>query len=217
MLIASRIAKRLIAVLALAVLAVVLFPNYTEPLWDWGKTVGGALGSDPLPTFDSARGFSSMALLALVVGGLGYNFWRDRRHNALLAEYDYRTGATHLRKKVQELESQSKTLTAERDRLQELYMALNRQHTQALVTAKEYEVRSEFGQKDRDALQALRHQFETLAKEKGHIEGFREAMKVFFANVAEEVEPQKLSLQTGARRNGHDRQSDRAALPGLCD
>jgi hypothetical protein len=50
-------------------------------------------------------------------------------------------------------------------------LALTRKHPDALVTAKEYEVRSEFGRSDHETLGQLRKDFEALVQEKGTSRG----------------------------------------------
>src|SRR5688572_20261597 len=117
----TRFVKKSIIALSLASLSVVLFPEYSQPLWEWAASVGGAFGQDVLPSFDSAQGLANLALLVVVLGGIVYNLWLGRRHEVLKAEYAHKTGATHLKQKVHELQVQVYQITMERDQLQESY------------------------------------------------------------------------------------------------
>jgi hypothetical protein len=196
-------------------LAIVLAPTYTAPLWDWARTIGGLVGNDPLPSFGVTQHWSALTLVTFVVSGIAYNLWRDRRHHVLRAEYDYRTGASHLKEKVADLQAQLRRATAERDKWQESYLSLTRKHTDTLVTAKEHEVRSELGRSDHEALDALRKELDALVQARGHIEGFREAMQFFLANLSEPGQAPAVAIEATA--NGSSRgkpgKDQRPALP----
>jgi hypothetical protein len=206
----------MIAALGLLSLVVVLFPSHTEPLWDWGKTVGYALGRDPLPNFDSAQNFAGLTLAAFVLCGLGYNAWRDRRFDVMRAEYSFHTGANHLKTKVHELEERMAETLDERNRLQESLDTLQKAHTAALIASKEHEVRSKYGQEDRDTLREMRAQFEELLRTKGHTEGFREAIQFMMANYYEPTDssgfPRELAGTQTAKRESLS-PSQKTALP----
>jgi hypothetical protein len=205
------------AVLAvgLASLTTVLVPKYTEPLWDWGRTVAGAFGNDSMPSFGEAQHWSALTLATFVIGGIAYNLWRDRRHHLLRAEYDSGTGATHLKEKVADLLGQLRRITAERDRWQESYLTLTGKHTDALVASKEHEVRSEYGRCDHETLKDLRKEFDALVQAKGHLEGFREAMQVFLKNVSEPGQTPQVTVEPTPNGASRDRPPNevRAALP----
>jgi hypothetical protein len=211
----TRFVKKSFIALSLASLSVVLFPEYSQPLWEWAASIGGAFGQDVLPSFDSAQGLANLALLVLVLGGIVYNLWLGRRHEVLKAEYAHKTGATHLKQKVHELQVQVYQLTLEREQLQESYNKLNQAHTTALVVAKEYEVRSKFGQEDRDSLRELRSKIETLLRDSGHTQGFREAMAMLLTSTSPSTEfpgmtPSVTSPTIKGVKNGR---GDRTALP----
>ena len=202
--------KRTIVAVGLVSLAVVLFPNQTEPLWQWGQSLGQTFGNDPLPSFPVAQFFSGIILLIFTLGGVTYNLWRDRRFEILQAEYSHKTGANHLREKVSELENRVEELTGEHTKLQKQHEALNKEHTSALVKAKEHEVRSQYGQEAQVALKDLRAQFEILLREKGHTKGFREAVELMVNQLPQtaDVTMQQSRQATNSRGNG-----DRRALP----
>jgi hypothetical protein len=217
MLLLARYIRSAIIALGLGSLAVVLTPQYTEPLWDWARTISGAVSQGSLPAFSVAQHWSSLALATFVVLGIAYNLWRDRHHRILQAEYQYHTGASHLKEKVADLQSQLRRLTAERDKWQDFYLSLTRKHTDTLVAAKEHEVRSEFGRGDRDALGELRKQFEAIVQSKGHIEGFREAMQFFLASMSESGQKPEVTIEATTNGSSRDRsgKDKRAGLPFL--
>lgn len=211
-----RLVKRLFLVSGLIALAVVLFPGHTQPLWEWGQSVANAFGQDALPSFSAVQSYASLALLTLVVGGMAYSSWRDRCHEILQAEYAHQTGAKNLKQKVRELESELETVKAERERMRRDHAALSKEHTAALVAAKEHEIRSEYGREDREELRALRRQFEELVQAKGHTEGFRQAMHYVMADLSQQSEPSTVdaeatfSLAEAEQSNGAKK---RTALP----
>jgi hypothetical protein len=181
-----RLLRAAVIALGLASLAVVLVPRHTEPLWDWTSTIAGLAGSShSLPTFSETQHWSALALATFVFVGIAYNLWRDRRQRRLHAEYDYRTGASHLREKVADLQAQLRRAVAERDKWEGSYLSLHKKHVDALVASKEHEVRSEFGRIDREALSELRKELDALLRSKGHIDGFREALHYFLAHMSE--------------------------------
>ena len=176
-------------------LVCVLFPNHIEPLWHWAKFVSSSVGTDALPTFEQTQHMSSLALAGFVICGIALNWWRSRSYRALQAEYAYQTGATHLKEKVAELETQLRKMTKERDNWEEAYLTLTKQHAAALVTSKEHEVRSEYGKADHEALGTLRKEFDAIVQAKGHIEGFREAMNFFLTRLSDSAEPVEVSVK----------------------
>ncbi len=200
---ATRLLKRLVITCGLIALVVVLFPDYTRPLWEWGQSIGTAIGYDGIPSFATTQGLAGLSLLVLFFVGAIYNLWRDRRFEVLQAEYTYQTGAKHLKEKVQELENQVDKVTAERDDWQQQYARLNQQHTATLVAAKENEVHRKFGEGDREELQQLRRRFEELLKEKGHIEGLRIAMDYMMNDLSNESDPPNVSLKTSGEKSGN--------------
>jgi len=210
--------KRTVIAYALMVLTVVLFPGQMEPLWNWGTNTGAAVvEKESLPSFGQAKDFSGMSLLALAVGGIIYNLWRDRRYEVLRAEYNHNTGAAHLKQKVQELEHQVAKSTQERQELEKAYANLNKQHTAALVTAKEHEIHSKYGQEDRAALKDLRTRFEALLRERGGSMGIREAWEMMMNSFPQHSDLGDLSLHTSlpeknSRTNGNGTQKP-PALP----
>lgn len=207
-----RTGKWLIIVAGLMALSVVLFPKHAEPLWTWVNTTGMALGLDPLPAFANVQGHATLTLLGLTLGTVVYTLWRDRRYEVMQAEYAHQTGASHLKQKVRDLEQQLSLLKAERDAFQDKYNKLQQAHTAALVASKEYEVRSEYGREDREMLSTLRQQLVSLMKEKGHIEGFREAMEVLMTNL--DQHPDRVAVHMrGASAN--TKQSDAERRPSL--
>jgi hypothetical protein len=185
MLLLVRLFRAAIIAVGLASLAFILAPGYTEPFWNLAKTFSVVVGNDRLPSFAATQHWSALTLTTFVVGGIAYNLWRDRRHHILRAEYDCQTGATHLKEKVADLQAQLRSMTVERDKWQEYYLALVKKHTDALIASKEHEVRSEYGRCDTATLKELRKEFDALVQSKGHIEGFREAMQFFLAYISE--------------------------------
>jgi hypothetical protein len=211
-----RFIRSAVIAVGLASLAIVLVPQYTEPLWDWARTVAGVAGKDPLPSFGVAQHWSALSLGTFMIAGIAYNLWRDRRHRILQAEYAHRTGATHLKEKVADLQGQLRRVAAERDKWQDSYLTLNRRHTDALVAAKEYEVRSEFGRCDREMLAALRKEFDAVMHAKGHNEGFREAMHFFLARLSEPAHSPEVTVEattTNGSARSQPEQESRPALP----
>jgi hypothetical protein len=215
MLLLARFVRSAVIAVGLASLAIVLVPGYSEPLWNWARTIAGVAGNDPLPSFGETEHWSAVALATFVIAGVGYNLWRDRRHRTLRAEYEFHTGATHLKEKVADLQSQLRRTTAERDKWQESFLSLSKKHTDALVAAKEHEVRSEFGRSDHAALAELRKDFETVVESKGHIEGFREAMHFFLASMSEPGKTPEVTVETTTNGSSKDRaaRDRRKALP----
>jgi hypothetical protein len=201
----ARYFRSAVIAVGLASLAVVLTPQYTEPLWAWTQSVAGVVAHDPLPTFDVTQHWSGLALAAFVLGGIAYNQWRDRRHRVLQAEYHYRTGASHLKAKVAELQAQLNRVTADRDKWEGAHATLSKKHTDALVASKEHEVRSEFGRDDRQALAELRKELDALVHAKGHIEGFREAMHFFLASMPDAAQPPKVTVEATTKGSGRER------------
>jgi hypothetical protein len=215
MFVLARYFRSAVIAVGLASLAIVLAPSYTEPLWHWTTTVAGIFTHDPLPNFAQTQHWSSLALAAFVVAGIGYNLLRDRRQRILQAEYNCRTGATQLKGKVADLQADLRRVTAERDRWQDSYLSLTRKHTDALVAAKEHEVRSEYGRCAHEALGELRKEFDTLMHSKGHVEGFREAMHFFLASMSEAGQRPEVTVEATlndlpTELRGKDK---RAALP----
>lgn len=210
----SKIIKRLVIGLGLGALILVLFPAHIEPLWQWAKGTSSAIYHDPLPTFGAVQSYASLGLLGLALVGVVYNTWRDRRLEVMRAEYEQLTGARHLRQRIGDLEKQLATITAERDQWQQDYATLNKQHTAALLAAKEYEVHSKYGREDRDALRQLRAQITDLLKEKGHTQGFREAMEVMMVHLAHHPDrPQDSSTSPQVPRSKGASPKQYAALP----
>jgi hypothetical protein len=210
----ARLLRSLFIALGLASLAIALVPTYTEPLWSWARTIAGLVGRDPLPSFGVVQHWSALALTSFVFSGVAYNLWRDRRHQTLRAEYDYRTGATNLKEKVAELQDQLRRVTSERDQWEDSYVKLSRKHTDTLVAAKEHEVRSEFGRRDQETLAALRKDFDSVMQAKGHIEGFREAMSFFLARMSDSGQLPEVAVEStnGSSRNRPGKEQQ-AALP----
>jgi hypothetical protein len=211
----ARFFRSAVVAVGLASLATVLAPEYTEPLWDWAGAVARAAGHGPLPSFGEARHGAALVLATFVVAGVGYNLWRDRRQRALRAECDFRTGATHLKEKVAGLQAELRRTAAERDKWQESYLSLTKKHTDALVAAKEHEVRSEYGRCDHDALGALRKEFDALVLAKGHLDGFREAVHFFLVSASEPgqgPEAAAVAAPNGAPKDRAGKDA-RAALP----
>lgn len=214
MLRALHLVRRSIVTFGLVALMIVLFPGHAQPLWDWMKSTSAAVGQDPLPSFNTAQNMAGGTLLTLVLSGIGYTFWRDRRLEVLQAEYTHQTGAKHLKEKVRELMNQVDKVTAERDTLQEKLSDLTREYMVALVAAKEHEVRSQYGREDRDELRALRKGFEELLKEKGHTEGFRVAMDLMLRHFSQDSDGTGFSLHAGgAKRDTSTSPGQRDALP----
>jgi hypothetical protein len=209
----ARFVRSAIIAVTLASLSVVLAPQYTEPLWDWARTIAGVVSNESLPAFGAAQHWSSIALAALVTAGIGYNLWRDRRQRVLQAEYDYRTGATHLKTKVADLQAQLQRAVAERNKWQSSYLSLFEKHTDALVASKEHEVRSEFGCLDRQALAELRKELDAVVQAKGHLDGFREAMQFALASISEPGQAPKVAvaaMPNGSSRGRPDKENCRA-------
>lgn len=179
-----KIIRRLVIGLGLTALVLVLFPNQVEPLWAWTTTVSTALGQDSFPSFTRAKEGAGLGLLLLALGGIVYNAWRDRRLEVLRAEYEYGTGAAHLQQQIKILNKDLEKVTEERDRWQKEHANLNKEHTAVLVAAKEHEVRSNYGREDRATLQEIRSQFNELLLQKGHTQGFREAIEVMMTHLA---------------------------------
>jgi len=179
-----KIARRVVIGLGLTALVMVLFPSYAEPLWTWTSSVSTALGQEGLPPFSRAKDVSGIGLLLLSIGGVMYNAWRDRRYEVLRAEYEYGTGASQLQQKIAGLTRDLAKVTEERDRWQKEYANLNKEHTNILVLAKEHEIHSSYGKEDRETLKDLRAQFNNLLQEKGHTQGFREAIEVMMTHLA---------------------------------
>src|ERR1043165_432368 len=173
------------AVLAsgLASLAVILVPRYMEPLWNWAKFTSSALGNDPLPSFGETQHVSSLVLAGFVLVGVAYNYWRDRRYRALQAEYAYQTGATHLQAKVADLEAQLRKTGLERDKWQEAYLTLSKQHTDALVKSKEHE------------------------------DGFREAMHLYLKTISDHENIPEIAVATVSNGSPKEKREKRPALP----
>jgi hypothetical protein len=211
----TRTVRTALIIACLCSLAIVLLPNYTEPLWSWAKFVSGSVGKDPLPSFGETQHWSGLALAAFVVSGIAYNLWRDRRFRGLQAEYAYRTGATHLKEKLGEVEAQLQRATQDRDKWQEAYLGLMKQHAAALIASKEHEVRSEYGRVDREALGELRKDFDSLVRSKGHIEGFREAMHFFLTNMSEPDQMAEYTVKPAPQAHAKPTQGPdrRASLP----
>lgn len=209
--------RRLIIAFALIVLSIVLFPDHTQPLWDWGKSVGTSLGNDPLPAFETTKGFASMSLLGLALVGIAYNLWRDRRYQILRAEYAHQTGATHLKQKVRELEFELLKARQENEKLEASYQLLNKQYTAALVTAKEYEVHSKYGQEDRATLRDVRNQFEAVLREKSQTKGCQEALDLLLTALFHPADLPEVNVQTNnsstTRNSRPDFSKGRNALP----
>lgn len=206
--------KRTLIAFALMSLSVVLFPGEMQPLWNWGKSTGEAVSNQPLPDFESARGFSGWSLLALAVGGIVYNLWRDRRYEVLRAEYNHNTGANHLRQKVQELEQHLAKSTQERQDLEKAHAALNKQHTAALISAKEHEIHSKYGQEDRAALKELRARFEAMLRERGSSMGVREAWEMMMNSFPQHSDLGDLSLNMNGSEK-HSRTNGTQKPPAL--
>jgi len=210
-----KIFRRLVIGLGLTALVTVLFPNYIEPLWAWSQSVSFALGQESFPAFSSAKEVAGFALLLLVLGGIIYNAWRDRRLEVLRAEYEYHTGAAHLQQRIATLNKDLARVTEERDQWQKEYTALNKEHTAALVAAKEYEVHSNYGREDRVTLKELRAQFNELLKEKGHNLGFHEAVEVMMAHLANHADLSATPAPTigvTATSGPRDKAKDRPSL-----
>ncbi len=210
----SGLIKRALIVTSLVALTIVLFPNHTEPLWDWAKSTGTALGSDPLPTFDTAQGYAGLGLLGMVIGGIAYNLWRDRRLEVLQAEYDHKTGATNLKQKVRDLETQLDQVTKECQEWKEAHRALSKEHTTALLTSKEHEIHSQYGREDRETLKELRKAFDDFLQAKAHTEGFREAMELMIADLSQNTESPAVSAKTmSSTKGGPNGSKNRPSLP----
>jgi hypothetical protein len=202
---------------ALLALAVVLFPHRAEPLWAWATSIASSAGYDSLPPFSALQGFAGTGLLVLTVAGVAYNWWRDRSYRALEAEYSHQTGAKHLRGRVGELEDRLKKMSARCDQSQQRLEALNKAHTAALISSKEHEVRSQYGQEDRAALADLRNKLETLLREKGHIDGIREALAWIGVSCQREGESAPVAdLRAAAERPAATpHRNGKAGNPGL--
>jgi len=156
MLTAFRLLRTAIIAVGLISLAFVLVPAYVEPLWNWVTFVTSGIGPEVLPSFNETQHLSGMASAGFVLCGVAYSVWRDRRFGRLQAEYSYRTGANQLKGKVADLETELRNTVQERNKLEQAYEALTKQLTDALVSSKEHEVRSEYGKEDRQLLSELR-------------------------------------------------------------
>ena len=210
-----RIFKKLLIALCLSTVSVVLFPEFSQPLWEWAKSIDGAIGNNVLPGFDTVEGWANIGLLVLVLVGIVYTLWRDRCHDILKAEYAHKTGATHLKQKVYELQDQLYRITSDRDHLQGQLTKLNQEHTMALILAKEHEVRSRYGQEDRESLRELRAKLEILLRDSGHTDGFREAVALLMSNCPSNPEFSGLSAaMSGPTVKGvKNGLGERASLP----
>ncbi|MGF1578737.1 MAG: hypothetical protein ACFCD0_05175 [Gemmataceae bacterium] len=182
---ANQLIKRSIVGSGLIALMVVLFPDQAKPLWEWAQSIGDGVGYDPLPEFSSGQGFARLIVLALSLAGIVYNAWRDRRFEVLQAEYESGTGAKHTKQKLKELEKQLQTVSNERTEWQTAHAELNKTLTDTLIAAKEHEIHRQYGEEDRQTLRRIRVELGELLEQKGHIEGFREAMQTLMVNFSE--------------------------------
>jgi len=179
-----KIVRRVVIGLGLTALVLVLFPSQIEPLWAWTTNVSTSVGVDSFPPFSRAKDGAGLGLLVLALGGVVYNAWRERCLEVLRAEYEYGTGASQLKQQIKILSRELERVTGERDRWQQEHANLNKEHTAILVTAKEHEVHSKYGREDRATLQEIRTQLNELLLQKGHTQGFREAIEVMMAHLA---------------------------------
>jgi hypothetical protein len=193
-----QLVKSVIIGFGLLALLVLLFPKHMEPLWEWTKVTSAAVGYDALPSFAAGQSVAGLVLLVLAVAGILYTLWRDRRLEVLQAEYVYQTGAKNLKEKVRDLENRLGKMTVERNACQEQIAALNKKYTTALVSAKEHEVRGQFGSEDRAELRELRKRFEEVLRDKGHTEGFRVAMDLIMKELAHERDPSTVSMHSSS-------------------
>lgn len=172
----ARIVRKLILVAGLLALMITVFPNQMQPLWDWANGIGSHVGGGYLPDFATAHQWASLSLVGLVLGGMGYVLWRDRRFEILQAEHESQTGAKHLKEKVRDLEQQTARLQQECNEWQQKSERINQELISTLLKAKEFEVRHEYGQEDRSVLKEMRATYERLLQEKSQHEGFHSAV-----------------------------------------
>lgn len=190
---ALRYGRWIIAFAVIAFTAVVISPEHTKPLWAWLSNLIAESGQTT-PDFAEVQRIAMIGLSTLLTGGLGYNWYRDRKFKLREAEYQTHTGADNLKRENKQLKQQITIIEGERDDWRSKHDELNTKHVEVLLQSKEHEVRREFGEKDSETLAELRVKFETMLADKTKGEGFQEALQIVLGQFPNS--PQTVNVQT---------------------